>query len=380
MDIGNYKKTDNHWQQVDRQMMARALRLAKKGQYTARPNPIVGCVIVKDGQVIGEGWHQTFGKAHAEVNALNVAGEKAKDAVCYVTLEPCAHTGKTGPCAEALVKAGVKKVIAAMADPNPLVAGKGFDILKNAGIEVEYGLLESSAISLNPGFISRMTRQRPWVTCKLAMSLDGRTALASGISQWITGPAARADVQKLRAKQDAIITGVGTLLADNPSLTVRKTDTQPELDPWFDDAQKYGFKLPARVVLDKQAKAPLNSKLFDDNAESYWFVDPECAKGKAVPSWVSVVDYSGDIEEVFAHLYQQGCANLLVEAGHRMAGAFLNAGLIDELVVYMAPKLMGNQGMGLLDLSIDSMDKVKRLNLKDFRKVGDDIRLTYEVV
>ncbi len=361
-------------------MMARALRLAKKGQYTARPNPVVGCVIVKDEKIVGEGWHQTFGKAHAEINALSVAGANAKDAICYVTLEPCAHTGKTGPCAEALVKAGVKKVIAAMADPNPLVAGRGFEILRNAGIEVEYGLLAASAGALNPGFISRMTRERPWVTCKLAMSLDGRTALASGVSQWITGPAARADVQKLRAKQDAIITGVGTLLADNPSLTVRKMDTQPELEPWFDDAQKYGFKLPARVVLDKQAKAPLDSKLFDDNAESYWFVDPECVKGKKIPIGVSVVEYSGDIEEVVTHLYREGCANLLVEAGHRIAGAFLNAGLIDELVVYMAPKLMGSEGVGLLELSIDAMDKVKKLNLKDLRKVGDDIRLTYEVL
>ncbi len=261
-------KPDSHWTTQDCQMMARALQLAKKGKYTARPNPQVGSVLVKDGKIIGEGYHQTFGQAHAEINALKMAGNEAKGATCYVTLEPCAHTGKTGPCSQALVDAGVKRVVAAMADPNPQVAGKGFKILQDAGIKVEFGLMQSQAQNLNSGFISQMTRKRPWVTCKLAMSVDGRTALANGESKWITGSAARADVQKLRAKQDAIITGIGTLLADDPSLNIRLEDSGYPQDQWLIKAKEKGFKPPVKILLDTQAKAPLKSKLFIKDKES----------------------------------------------------------------------------------------------------------------
>jgi len=383
-----YFKDDQHWSDTDRQMMARALKLAKRGQYTARPNPIVGCVIVKEGKVIGEGLHQTFGQAHAEINALKQAGLEANGATCYVTLEPCAYTGKTGPCAVALVEAGVSKVIAAMADPNPKVSGNGFEILKNAGIEAEFGLLESQAKALNPGFISVMTRNRPWVTCKLAMSIDGRTALADGSSKWITGAAARADVQKLRARQDAVVTGIGTLQADNPSLNVRETDTFTELDDWFAQAVAHGFKQPVRVLLDRKKQADPQNKLFKNDSEVRWYIDEasetvslesESGEGDSLGSHIEVEQLPENLTDLLSDLSRKGFNSVLVEAGHKLAGAFLKEGLIDELVVYMAPKLMGSQGMGLFELDIESMDKTPGLKLKDIRKLGDDIRLTYEV-
>lgn len=384
MQVSDFFQTDSHWREIDRQMMSRALKLAKKGQYTARPNPVVGCVITNEnGEVVGQGWHKTFGQAHAEINALEQAKIHAQNATCYVTLEPCAHTGKTGPCAEALVKAGVKKVIAAMADPNPQVSGKGFQILKNAGIEVEYGLMEADAKALNPGFISQMTQKRPFITCKLAMSLDGRTALENGESKWITGKAARADVQKLRAKQDAILTGAGTVLADDPSLTVRREDSLPELDDWFDVAQESGFSQPSRVLLDRSGKVDSKSKIFAQNAKVTWYAEQNssCMNHANLSSEnVEIKNTPRDLQTLVAELSKNGCSNLLVEAGHKLAGAFLRENLIDKLVVYMAPKLMGNKGMGLINLEVEAMADAVELELIDIRLLGDDIRLTYKVL
>lgn len=364
------------WSDFDYQTMALALRLAKQGQYTARPNPMVGSVITQGEQIVGEGWHQKSGQAHAEINALKMAGKKATGATCYVTLEPCAHTGKTGPCAVALVEAGVAKVIAAMKDPNPMVAGKGFEILQAAGIEVEYGLLEQQAVALNPAFISAMQRKRPWVTCKLAMSLDGRTALANGASKWITGAAARADVQKLRARQDAIITGIGTVKADNPSLNIRSEDTGAELNNWFEKSQKLGFEQPDRVLLDRKGLAPAESKIFNPGAKVIWITDKTVADSKTN---IQLLKTNSDLEAMLVELNRMGINSVLVEAGHKLAGEFLKAGLIDELVVYQAPKLMGNQGKGLFELNVETMDKVQGLKLMDLTPVGDDIRLTYRM-
>jgi len=366
---------DNHWTSFDRQMMGEALAVAKKGQYTARPNPMVGCVVVKDKKVVGRGFHQKSGQAHAEINALAEAGNLAKNAICYVTLEPCAHTGKTGPCAKALVKAGIKKVIAAMRDPNPLVAGKGFQILLDAGIEVEFGLYQSQAMQLNRGFISRVTRGRPWVTCKLAMSVDGRTALANGASQWITGSAARADVQRLRARQDAIITGIGTVLADNPSLTVRAQDTDSEIDQWFAEAESYGFQQPARILLDRQQRANTQLKLFNDDTKVYWVSDK--TSNQVVDEHIVHMPQAASLEDFLTDLGDNEIGNLLLESGQKLAGEFLRNGLIDELIIYMAPKLMGNQAKGLFDFEVINMADTPVLKMTDIRQIGDDIRLTY---
>ncbi len=370
MTLSLIKKVAEQWSTFDIQMMSFALQLAKKAMYTARPNPMVGCVLVKEKQVIGQGWHQKSGLAHAEINALAQAGNQAKGATCYVTLEPCAHTGKTGPCADALIQAGIKKVIAAMLDPNPLVAGKGFQLLLDAGIEVEVGLLEEQAKSLNRGFISRFTQNRPWVTCKLAMSLDARTALKDGSSKWITGEAARLDVQKLRARQDAIITGIGTVLADDPSLNVR-ADNQD----WLEEAKLIGFSQPTRVLLDKNVQALATSKIFNNDTQVLWFgLDFEKAKQKENVQQISGVNR---LSEQLSYLAGLGFNQVLLEAGHRLAGEFLKQGFIDELIIYMAPKIMGNKAIGLFNIEIENMLDTPKLKLIESRLVGDDIRLTY---
>ncbi len=362
-----------NWSKEDHRYMGLALQLAEKGQYTARPNPMVGCVIVKDGQIIGQGWHQKFGKPHAEINALALAGELAKNATCYVTLEPCAHQGKTGPCATALIKAGVCKVIAAMQDPNPQVSGKGFELLEEAGIDVGFGLLEQQAVELNRGFVSRINKNKPWVSVKLAMSLDGRTALADGSSQWITGKAARLDVQRLRARQDAIITGVGTLLADNPSLTVRGDDQQE----WFAGLEL--FAQPTRVLLDSQGQAKSESKIFNNDAEVWWVGDAQTVSASTEQFLASNVKTMQQLSltQLMKECASHGFNNIMVEAGHKLAGEFIKQKLVDELIVYMAPKLMGNEALGLLDLKVNSMSDCPRFALKNIRQFGDDIRLTY---
>ena len=361
------------WSRQDHQYMALALRLAEKGQYTARPNPMVGCVLVNEGKIIGQGWHKKFGENHAEIEALNKAKknypEAIKGATCYVTLEPCAHTGKTKPCVEALLNSGVTKVIAAMQDPNPKVSGKGFEILQAAGLEVSHGLLHKQAEKLNKGFISRIEKNKPWVTLKLAMSLDGRTALADGSSKWITGRAARQDVQKLRARQDAIITGVGTVIADNPSLTVRADDQE-----WF--SQLKNFIQPIRIILDRDGRSNLENKIFNHDIEVWWVSNAIKRDATSQKKHLRVIP-DRPLDELLSRCAANEMNNVLIEAGHKLAGQFFNKNLVDELIIYLAPKLMGNKAMGLFDLEVLEMDNCPELVLQDVRQFGDDIRLTY---
>ena len=367
----------------ERVFMQRALSLAKKGQFTARPNPMVGCVIVKDNLIVGEGWHQVFGQAHAEINALKQAGMDAKGATCYVTLEPCCHYGKTPPCAQALIDAGIVKVISAMRDPNPKVDGGGFALLNNAGIETEAGLLEKESKELNSGFISNFEKSKPWVTLKLAMSLDGRTALADGNSKWVTGALARQDVQKLRAKQDAILTGIGTFLADNPSLNVR-----PENAEWWEQLgeSKKKFIQPRKILLDRKGQAKLDSNFFSEMGDVssvkvkdiWWVKEKRLLKVEnAQISEDKQIDEINDLNAIVKYCAENEINNLLVEAGHQLAGAFIKEKLIDELIVYIAPKLMGINAMGLIDINIEKMNNCPKFELKNVKQFGEDVRLTY---
>ena len=354
--------------------MQHAIRLAKKGLYTTDPNPSVGCVIVKNDEIVGEGWHQRAGEAHAEINALTQAGDKARDATVFVSLEPCSHTGKTPPCADALVDAGVKKVIVAMKDPNPLVAGSGLKKLHDAGIETEDGLLEAQARALNPGFIKRMETGRPFVRVKLAMSLDGRTAMASGESQWISGAASRADVQRLRAESSAILTGIDTVLADNPSMNVRETEGQ------VFSGTNGELRQPVRIVLDSQFRMPVDAKIAAiagkcivyttvnvDNKSSYPFIIETC----------NTQDGKIDLQFLMKDLANKEINLLHVEAGSVLCGALLKNGLVDEIIIYMAPHIMGNDAKGLFHLPelVHMKDRIS-LTIKDVRSVGNDIRIT----
>ena len=365
---------------LDSRMMARALQLARRGQYSAMPNPHVGCVLVRDGHVIGEGFTCPAGGNHAEIEALRAAGD-ARGATAYVTLEPCSHQGKTGPCADALVQAGVARVVVALSDPNPLVSGQGLDRLRAAGIAVESGLLESEARAVIPGFMARMTRGRGRVRAKMAMSLDGRTAMASGESQWITGPAARQDVQRLRAMSCAIITGVGTVLADNCALTVRPT----ELGLEHEAAQLAAGRQPLRVVLDSSVQTPPGAKVLDASAPTLLCHDrtvtvPASIRAAASECLALQRDDSGlDLAGLMAHLAAQQCNEILVESGPRLVGALLQAGLLDELVVYMAPALLGDRARPLLELPLQHMSEKVQLSWEDVRKVGTDWRFTARV-
>ena len=360
----------------DHRHMARALQLAARGLFTTDPNPRVGCVVVRDGVVVGEGWHMRAGSPHAEVHALHEAGDAATGATVYVTLEPCSHHGRTPPCAHALVDAGVARVVVAMQDPNPLVAGQGLQALRDAGIEVQAGLLEDEAASLNPGFIMRMRQARPWLRCKLAMSLDGRTAMASGESRWITGPAARADVHRLRARSSAVMTGIGTVLADDPSLTARLAG--------HDDGS---LLQPLRVVLDSGLQLPPAAKLLQQPGETLVVTgveSPEREAALARPG-VSVVtlptrDGRPDLAAVLQYLARLEVNEVHLEAGARLSGALLDAGLVDELVIYMAPHLMGDAARGLFHLPvIGEMAQRIQLEVSDIRSVGEDWRITARV-
>lgn len=351
---------------TDHAMMARALRLAERGAYTTRPNPMVGCVIARGDEVVGEGWHQRQGGPHAEVFALEQAGERARGATAYVTLEPCAHTGSTGPCADALVAAGVARVVAAMRDPFEAVDGKGFERLEAAGVQVQSGLMEAQARALNRGFLSRIQRGRPWLRIKLGSSLDGRTAMANGDSKWITGEAARADVMHWRARSGAIVTGSGTVLTDDPQLTVR----------FHDDTQ---FVPPLRVVLDTGLATVARGRVREGDAPTLYLHAPDVKPPRQLDAERAAVplrDGELDLEAVLALLAGRGINEVQVETGATLAGAFLRAGLVDELLLYMAPVLLGSDARPLFaGLGIEQMAQRLQLRLVETRQVGDDLRL-----
>ncbi len=362
------RRAGSEWLADDYRHMARALMLARRGLYGTDPNPRVGCVLVKDGTIVGEGWHERAGEAHAEVNALDAAGGQACGATAYVTLEPCCHYGRTPPCTDALLNAGIARLVAAMSDPNPQVAGRGLDILRAAGVVVECGLLEAEARMLNPGFIQRMTQGRPFIRVKLAMSLDGRTALASGESQWLTGDAARQDVQRLRARASAILTGSGTVLADDPSLNVRLPEATRQ---------------PLRVILDTGLRTlPTARTLWlPGSVLIFTAVADSAAQELLLATGAEIVvtprtDHGLNLRSVMAELARRECNELQVECGPTLAGALLQAELVDELVIYMAPLLLGDRARGLFQLpELTRMSERTELEILDMRAVGRDWRV-----
>ena len=365
---------------ADAAFMSEALQLAQRGLYTTSPHPRVGCVLVRDGHVIGRGWHERAGAPHAEINALRDAEKfygHAHGATAYVTLEPCSHHGRTPPCCEALVAAGISRVVAAMTDPNPQVSGRGLEHLRKTGLAVEAGLLETQARALNPGFISRMQRGRPWFRVKLAMSVDGRTAMASGESQWLTGTAARSDVQRLRARSCAIVSGVETVLRDNAALSVRAEELN------LPHADEIARRQPLRVVLDSQLRLQPPARIFAQPGRlTIATLNDEQRR------WEQVVDAGGEIlhappaadgrvslQAIVDYLVSQQCNEVLVEAGPTLAGALWQAGLVDWLTIYMAPTLLGSGGKPLLELPLTKMREQQRLDIQDIRAVGNDWRI-----
>ncbi|MCE8034208.1 bifunctional diaminohydroxyphosphoribosylaminopyrimidine deaminase/5-amino-6-(5-phosphoribosylamino)uracil reductase RibD [Halomonas sp. MCCC 1A11057] len=368
------KPTDAAW-------MARALQLARRGLYTTHPNPRVGCVLVKNHRLIGEGWHVRAGEPHAEIHALRRAGEAARRATAYVTLEPCSHHGRTGPCAVALIEAGIQRVVVAVQDPNPEVAGRGIAMLREAGIEVEVGLLEEEARKLNAGFISRMTRQRPFVRLKMAMSLDGRTAMQSGESQWITGPHAREDVQRLRASASAVMTGVDSIIFDNSRLTVRASQLG------LDDAEAIAARQPLRVVVDTQLRLPQAAACLREPGRTLVATVPghepqRRTRLEAAGAEVVVLragdDGRVDLSALMRYLAEQELVNeVLLETGATLAGAMLDAGLVDEMQLFVAPTLLGGEARPLFALpGLTRMAQQRPLEILDIRAVGRDWRIT----
>jgi diaminohydroxyphosphoribosylaminopyrimidine deaminase/5-amino-6-(5-phosphoribosylamino)uracil reductase len=356
--------------------MGHALELATRGLYTTDPNPRVGCLLVRDGEVVGEGWHVRAGGPHAEINALRMAGDRAAGATAYVTLEPCCHHGRTPPCTEALIAAGVRRVVAAMEDPNPRVAGAGLQVLQAAGIEVRSGLLAVEAERLNPGFVMRMREGRPWVRCKLAMSLDGRTAMASGESRWITGEHARRDVHRWRARSSAIMTGVGTVLADDPSLTAR-----------LGEDESASSRQPLRIILDTHLRTPPEARLLGLPGETLIFtgVADRQREAQLQGDGISVVilPMEGnrlDLAAVMAYLGRMEINEVHLEAGATLSGALLAGGRVDELLVYLAPHLLGDAARGLFTLpGLERMEQRIGLSISDIRAVGRDWRITASV-
>lgn len=369
---------------LDHTYMTQALALAAQGLYTTSPNPRVGCVIVKNNQIIGQGAHLKAGEPHAEVHALREAGAQAQGADAYVTLEPCNHHGRTPPCVDALITAGVKRVVVAMQDPNPLVAGQGITRLRAQGITVDIGLMADEALALNVGFIKRMTQQQPYVRCKIAASLDGATALSNGVSQWITSEAARLDVQHWRAQSCAIITGIGTILADNPNMNMRLATVARQ---------------PLRVIVDRHLRTPLDSNILKNiSAQNPVLIAYASASTQAVSALqatgASVLhcatigenahsaheenqkDARIDLKNLCQHLAKIGINEVLLEAGAGLNSAFLQANLIDEYIIYLAPKFMGSAAKGMFALpEFTNMQQVPQLEIIDVEQIGPDIRL-----
>lgn len=336
--------------------MSLAMKLASQGRDGVGANPMVGCVIVKDDQIIAKGYHQTFGEAHAEINALSQINYQANGATLYVTLEPCSHQGKTPPCAQTIIDSGVKQVVIATLDPNPLVSGQGLSMLESANIKVNVGLLETEALTLNRGFIKRMQIGLPFVTCKIAMSLDGKTSMTSGESKWITSKPARLDVQYLRAKNQAIMTGSGTVLSDNPLMTVRLDHSNVS---------------PLRVVIDsKQQISNQMLNIFSNDAPTL-VLNPDNSK--------TLKNGKIDLTDVLKQLGEKGINTVLLEAGPSLIGAMIEKDLIDEFIIYTAPILMGSKANSMTTLALSAMSDKVQLNLNDIRMVGDDIRITANI-
>jgi diaminohydroxyphosphoribosylaminopyrimidine deaminase/5-amino-6-(5-phosphoribosylamino)uracil reductase len=372
---------------ADSVWMAQALHLAERGLYSTSPNPRVGCVLVKDGAVIGQGWHERAGEPHAEVHALRAAGSLARGSTAYVTLEPCSHQGRTPPCAPALIEAAVARVVVAVQDPNPLVAGQGIAKLRAAGIEVECGLMEAAAHELNIGFFSRMTRGLPWVRSKIATSLDGRTALANGTSKWITHEAARQDVQRWRARSCAVLTSSGTVLTDDPQLNVREISLVADAT-----ASPQWLRQPLRAVLDSKLRTPPGARILHtadgaetartliyttlQDAEKISALEKSGARIALLPDANGRVDLGAALRDLAA----RGCNEVLVEAGSALNGALLRAGYVDELVLYVAPQLLGDMARGMAQLGeLTALAQRIELDWQDVRSVGRDLRIVARV-
>lgn len=352
----------------DFRLMAHALQLAERGLWTTSPNPRVGCVLARGGEIVGEGWHERAGEPHAEVHALRQAGERARGATAYVTLEPCSHYGRTPPCAEALIAAGVSRVVAAMQDPNPLVAGRGLALLEAAGIATACGLLASEARELNIGFVSRMERGRPWLRLKTAASLDGKTALNNGLSQWITGPDARCDGHRWRARACAILTGIGTVRDDDPRLDVREVGTTRQ---------------PLRVIVDSRLETPPQARILQGGGPVLIAAVVDCPERRktltaAGAEVLLLPNPAGKVElsALLAELGRRGINEVHAEAGWKLNGSLLREGLVDELLLYLAPCLLGHHAAGLFNLpELTALDGKRELKIRDLRQVGSDIRI-----
>lgn len=361
---------------------------AARNVHTTTPNPRVGCVIVRDSEVVGAGWHERFGESHAEVNALKEAGESARGATAYVSLEPCCHFGRTPPCTQALIDAGVAEVVFAMLDPNPLVAGKGVQTLKDAGVKVSGPLLESEARDVNRGFIKRMTDGLPYVRCKMAMSLDGRTAMASGESQWITGPEARSDVQRLRAESCAIVTGVNTILGDDPSLNVRANELLEQA------ASKKSDRQPRRVIVDSSLRTPPGSKILTLPGQVLFlvgaphpqqferFTQALTSDDVEIRQLPTLVGGRVDLRAAMQCLAQDyNCNDVLIEAGPTLSGAMIQAGLVDEVIVYIGAKFLGSDALPLFNLpGLSHMADHIGLEIVDVTAIAQDCRITARVI
>lgn len=353
--------------------MQRALELAHLGRYTTDPNPNVGCVIVKEGRIVGEGWHRYTGQDHAEVIALKAAGKKAKDATAYVTLEPCSHFGRTPPCVDSLLEHQLQRVVVATTDPNPEVSTRGIKLLQENGMVVDIGLMQQEAMVLNQGCFKRMQTGLPWVTLKIAASLDGRTAMESGESRWLSGETARQDVHRLRASSSAIITGVGTVLADDPTMTARISEPVVQ---------------PLRVVVDSNLRMPPNAKIMGEDGKLLIACvgDPSSSSEEFTAQHVDVVSIASDsgrveLNGLLSELGRREINEVLVEAGQTLSGSFLSMGLVDQLVIYLAPKILGNRAKGMFDLPLlEQLKDAFELEITDIQNIGDDIRIKANVI